>query len=240
MRGALPPPRTLAGDRATGAALASILKSPIAEGQVSTVEMGKMLRPTRPNTGRRYALEQDAVLKYQIKTQNIAWGLRQEMGYPLFAPANDCTAFAGGGIADLAKGMEIAVLATQMRKDVIYLGWRTVADAAPARFAVALREMLQVDWIDGLFPHAADDTAPIVLVSSGRDEHIAVGPRGLLERRAGKPRALRVGKARAMRRIRPAASTMADRLAENNVFLPRGDAWREPPASPGETIIRFG
>ncbi len=185
-------------------------------------------------------MEQDAVLKYQIKTQNIAWALRQEMGYPLFAPANECTAFAGGGIADLAKGMEVAVLATQMRKDVIYLGWRTVADAAPASFAVALREMLQVDWIDGVFPYAGDDTAPIVLVSTRRDEHIAVGPRGLLERRAGKPRALGTGKARAMRRIRRAAGTMADRLADNNVFLPRGDPWREPPASPRETIIRFG
>lgn len=185
-------------------------------------------------------MEQDAVRKYQIKTQNIAWALRQQMGYPLYAPANDCTAFAGGGLADLAKGMEIAVLAKQMRKDVIYLGWRTVADAAPTIFAVALREMLQVDWIDGLLPHAADDTAPIMLVSTRRDEHIAVGPRGFLERRAGKPGALGTGKARAMRRIRCAAATMADRLADNNVFLPRGAAWREPSPSSSETIIRFG
>ena len=73
-------------------------------------------------------MKHDAVLNYQIKTQNIAWGLRQEMGYPLFAPTNDCTAFAGGGLADLAKGMEIAVLAAQMRKDVIYLGWQDVAN----------------------------------------------------------------------------------------------------------------
>lgn len=185
-------------------------------------------------------MKQDAVLNYQIKTQNIAWGLRQEMGYPLFAPTNDCTAFAGGGHADLAKGMEIAVLAIQMRKDVIYLGWQDVADAAPSTFAVALREMLQVDWVDGLFPFAADDTAPIVLVSTKRDEHIAVGLRGLLERRPGKPGALGKGKARAMRRIRRAAATMRNELAENNVWLPRGDPWREPPASERETIIRFG
>lgn len=184
-------------------------------------------------------MEQDAVLNYQIKNQNIAWGLRQQMGYPLPAPANDCTAFAGGGLADLAKGMEIAVLATQMRKDVIYLGWRTVADAAPATFSVALREILQVDWIHGLIPYASDDIAPVLLVTTRREEHIAVEPRGLLERRPGKPGALGTGKARAMRRIRRAAATMADRLADNNVFMLRGEAWREPPTSSGETIIRF-
>jgi hypothetical protein len=98
-----------------------------------------------------------------------------------------------------------------------------------------------LDGQEGLrFPYAADDSSPIMLVSTRRDEHILVGPRGLLERRPGKPGSLGTGKARAMRRIRRAAATMADRLADNNVFLPRGDAWREPPASSGDTIIRFG
>lgn len=185
-------------------------------------------------------MSHDRVYEYQLRNQKFAWGLRQQMGYPLFAPANDCTAFAGGGIADFALGMEIAVLATQMRKDIVHLGWRDVADAEPTTFAVALREMVQVDWLDGLFPFAEDDMAPIVLVSTRRDKNIAVGPRGLLERRSGKPKALGKGKARAMRRIRRAAAAMSDQLADAHVFLNRGEAWREPPASSHDTIVRFG
>lgn len=185
-------------------------------------------------------MKQDYVLKYQIRMQNFAWGLRQQMGYPLFAPANDCTAFAGGGHADFAKGMEIACLASQMRKDVVYLGWTGVADAAPTTFAVAIREMLQVDWLDRMVPWAADDVSPILLASTRHDEHVVVGSRGLLERRSGKPaKALGKGRKLAMQRIRRAAATMGERLAANNVLLAPGEAWREPPALSGDTVVRF-
>lgn len=185
-------------------------------------------------------MAQATVLKYQIKMQNFAWGLRQQMGYPLFAPANDCTAFAGGGLADFAKGMEVACLATQMRKDIVYLGWTDPADAAPTTFAVAIREMLQVDWLDRMVPWAADDISPILLVSIQHDEHVVVGSRGLLERPTGKP-AKELGKGRklAMQRIRRAAATMGDHLAANNVLLAPGEAWREPSTPSGDAVVRF-
>jgi len=182
----------------------------------------------------------DTVLKYRIKMQNFAWGLRQQMGYPLFAPANDCTAFAGGGLADFAKGMEVACLANQMRKDVVYLGWSAPADAAPTTFAVAIREMLQVAWLDSMVPWAADDILPILLVSIRHDQHVVVGSRGLLERRSGTPaNALGRGRKLAMQRIRRAAATMGDHLAANNVLLAPGEAWREPPTASGDTVVRF-
>lgn len=186
-------------------------------------------------------MSHDAYLGHQVRNQNFAWGLRQEMGYPLFAPANDCTAFAGGAVPDIAYSMEICCIASAMRKDIIYLGWSHVDDAEPSGIAVALRDMLHVDWIDRLFPWAADAASPIVLVSTRRDEHIAVGARGLLEQRVGKPaKALGKGKRLAMQRIRRAAATMGDELAANNIHLPRGSEWQEPPRSSGETIVRFG
>lgn len=186
-------------------------------------------------------MSHDTYLGHQVRNQNFAWGLRQEMGYPLFAPANDCTAFAGGAVPDIAYSMEICCIASAMRKDIVYLGWSNVDDVEPSGIAVALRHMLHVDWIDRLLPWAADVASPIVLVSTRRDEHIAVGARGLLEQRVGKPaKALRKGKRLAMQRIRRAAATMGDTLAEGNVFLPRGSEWRDPPRSSGETVVRFG
>lgn len=175
-----------------------------------------------------------------LKTQKYCLAVRQQLGYPLFKPAIDCTAFASGGIADFAKGMEIAVLAETMRKDFVYTGWDDFSDKEPARIGVAIREMLHVDWIDLCFLWAADDTAPLVIVPTRRDEHIIVGERGLLERRAGRPaKALGKGKKLAAARVLRAAATMGDDLLESNLFVPPGGTWQEPVAAPVETIVRF-
>lgn len=176
-----------------------------------------------------------------LKTQKYCLAVRQQLGYPLFKPAIHCTAFASGGIADLAKGMEIAVLAETMRKDFVYTAWKDFSEKEPAQIGVALRAMLHVDWVDPCFLWAADDVAPLVIVPTRRDEHIVVGERGLLERRAGRPAtALGRGKKLAAVRVRRAAATMRDELLEGNVFVPRGGTWQEPAAATCETIVRFG
>lgn len=176
-----------------------------------------------------------------LKTQKYCLAVRQQLGYPLTKPANDCTAFASGGIADVAKGMEIAALAETMRKDFVYAGWTDFSNKEPAQISVAMREMLHVDWIDRCFLWAADDVAPLVIVPVRGDEHIIVGGRGLLERREGRPaKALGKGKKLAAARVRLAAATMRDELLESNVFVPRGGTWREPVAGTCDTIVRFG
>lgn len=176
-----------------------------------------------------------------LNTQNYCLAVRQQLGYPLFKPANDCTTFASGGIADITKGLEIAQLAETMRKDVVYTAWNDLADREPASIGVALREMLCVDWIDRCFLWAANDTAPLVIVPTRLHEHIIVGTRGFLERRPGRPaQNLGKGKKLALARVRRAAATMGDELLQGNVFVPTGGEWREPTMTACETIVRFG
>lgn len=174
-----------------------------------------------------------------LKHQNWMWAVRREMGWPPFKPCNDAIAFGAGRKMDLAVGVEIARLAQAMRKDLVYSGWPSTAAVEPDGYAIAYRELLAVDVVDRCFPFAADETGPMILVSTRADEHFAVGRRGFLERLSGKPKHLRRGRALALRRIRAAAAAMGDELAPTNVWVPAGAEWVEPPATL-ETVVRFG
>lgn len=173
-----------------------------------------------------------------LRHQNFMWGVRREMGWPLFRPVNDCLAFVSGRPMDIEVGLETARVAQVMRKDLIYAGWPSTVAVEPDAFAVIIRELLQVDVIDRCFPWAADETSAIVLVSTRVDESFAIGRRGLLERRPGKPKGLGKGRKLAAKRIRAAAAAMGDELVANNIWLPHGEAWVEPDA-PVETVVRF-
>jgi hypothetical protein len=174
-----------------------------------------------------------------IRHQKWMWAIRQEMGWPLFKPANDSLAFSSGRALDVEVGMELGRLATEMRKDIIYSSWANVHAEEPSGYTIVVRELLKTDVIDRCLPWAASESGPIIFISTRGDEMFAIGRRGLLERVAGKPKARAKGRALAMKRIRAAAAAMGDELASGNVHLPFGSPWVEPD-QPAETVVQFG
>ena len=173
-----------------------------------------------------------------LRHQNFMLAVRKEMGWPLFRPANDCLAFASGRPMDFEIGMDTARLAQAMRKDVIYSGWSNPTAVQPASFAVVIREVLSINIIDRVFPWAADENAPVALISTRANERYIIGQRGVLERAPGKPNHLAEGRKLAMSRIRATAAAMGDVFAENNVCVSPGGKWTEPEQEL-ETIVRF-
>lgn len=174
-----------------------------------------------------------------LRHQNFMLAVRREMGWPAFRPANDAIAFSSGRPMDLMVGSEVARIAEQMRKDVIYTGWASLVATAPVGFTVVYRELLTVDIVDRVVPFAANDDAPIIFVSTRADEHFAVDRRGSLARIPGKPKHIGAGRKLAMKRIRTTAATRGDDLLADNQFVPLGGDWVEP-GTPVETIVRFG
>lgn len=179
-------------------------------------------------------------METMLRHQQVMLSLRQEMGWPLSRPANDCIAFTSGRPADFEVGMELGRLSTMLGKDVIYSGWTNIRSAKPTGFTIAYREMLAVDIVDRVVPYAANDDAPVVLVSTRSDEFFAIDTRGSLVRVAGKPKRLGEGRKRAMRRIKVAAATMGDELLAGNRFMPWGAATIEADTPAVETLVRFG
>ena len=173
-----------------------------------------------------------------VHHQNFMLSVRQQMGWPSFRPANNCIGWSSGQDVDFEVGMEIARIAQMVGKDLIYTGWASTRAKDPTSFAVAYREMLNVDIVDRLVPYAVNDHAPIILVSTRADEFFAIDSRGSLVRMDGKPKGMRKGKALAMKRIKAAAATMRDELLANNAFVAPGAEWIEPEA-PLETIVQF-
>jgi hypothetical protein len=100
--------------------------------------------------------------------------------------------------------------------------------------------MLTVDFIDRVLPYAANDDAPILLVSTRSDEHFAIDRRGSLIRIPGKPKSLAAGRRLAMKRIKSAAKTMGDDLLTSNRHVAWGSTEIEPEAPIAECIVRFG
>ena len=174
-----------------------------------------------------------------LRHQNWMWALRRLMGWPPFKPVNDCIAWASGRTMDVGCGLELARLATAGRKDIVSSCWTNVGAAEPTGYIVALREMLSVDVVDRCVTYTADEEAPLLLVSTRRDEHFAIGSRGLIERREGKPADFGKGRKLAVKRIRATAATMGETLCAQNVCVPIGGEWIEPIVSPMETIVRF-
>jgi len=175
-----------------------------------------------------------------LRHQNTMLALRQEMGWPLTRPANDCLAFTSGRPTDIEVGMEIGRLSGMLGKDVIYSGWSSITAREPAGFTITYREMLTVEIVDRVIPFAANDDAPIVLVSTQGDEFFAIDTRGSLVRVAGKPRRLGEGRKRAMRRIKATAATMRGELLPGNRRMLWGAGTIEPDTASVETIVRFG
>ena len=173
-----------------------------------------------------------------LRHQNWMWALRRAMGWPTFKPINDCIAWASGRLMDIDLGLELARLATAGRKDMVFSCWANTTVAEPSDYIVALRELLSINVVDRCFAYAADETAPVMLVSTRRDEHFAIGSRGLIERREGKPAALGRGRKLAVRRIRAAAATMGDTLCADNLWVPTGGEWIDP-VTPSETVVHF-
>lgn len=171
--------------------------------------------------------------------QNLMLALRQAMGWPLFKPANDSIAFSAGREVDFETGMELARIAQMMGKDLVYSGWADTRVKDPTTFCVAYREMLTVDIVDRLVPFAANDDAPIILVSTKADEFFMIDKRGSLLRVEGKPKGIGKGRKLAMKRIKAAAAEMSDKPLTGNRFVPTGGDWIAP-AAPVETVVRFG
>lgn len=177
--------------------------------------------------------------KMLLRHQNWMWALRRLMGWPAFKPVNDSIAWASGRTMDVELGMELARLATAGRKDMVFSCWASVSAAEPVGYIVALRELLAVDIVDRCVAYAADEEAPLLLVSTRRNEHFAIGERGLLERHEGKPADLGKGRKLAVKRIRATAATMGDTLCAGNMWVPPGGDWVEPATVPTETVVRF-
>lgn len=175
-----------------------------------------------------------------VRHQNTMLALRQQMGWPLFKPANDCIAFTSGKPNDFEVGMELGRIAQMLGKDVIYSGWASVDATTPSGFTIAWRDMLAVDIVDRVFPYAANDQTPVVLVSIHADEHFAIDRRGSLVRVAGKPKSLGAGRRLAMKRIKAAAKGMGNELLSGNRHVTWGATEIEPEAPIGGTIVRFG
>ena len=178
-------------------------------------------------------------MEMTLRHQNFMLAVRREMGWPLFKPANDCIGFSSGQEMDFAVGTEIARIGQLLHKDVIYTGWASIKATQPTSFAIAYRELLTTDIVDRLVPYAANDQAPLILVSTRADEFFSIDRRGSLVRVPGKPKAIAKGRKLAMQRIKAAAAAMEDELMENNRFVPPGADWVEPEAETG-IVVRFG
>lgn len=175
-----------------------------------------------------------------LRHQKTMLALRQQMGWPAFKPANDCIAFTSGKTSDFEVGMELGRIAQMLGKDVIYSGWASVGATTPAGFTIAWRGLLTVDIIDRVLPYAANDQAPVVLVSTRRDEHFAIDQRGSLARMSGRPKSLGAGRRLAMKRIKAAAKTMGDELLTGNRHVPWGADTIAADIVPVEPVVRFG
>lgn len=174
-----------------------------------------------------------------LRHQNWMWALRRLMGWPAFKPINDSIAWSSGRTMDVELGVELARLATAGRKDMVFSCWANVSAAEPVGYIVALRELFAVEVVDRFVAYAADEKAPLLLVSTRRDEHVAIGSRGLLERREGKPADLGKGRKLAVKRIRTVAATMGDTLCADNMWVPKGGDWIEAAVPPMPTFVRF-
>jgi len=174
----------------------------------------------------------------QHRHQSFMLAVRQEMGWPLFKPANDAILFSAGRVMDPTLGIELARIAQVLRKDGVYSGWASETAREPDTFVIAWRGLMMVDVIDRCVPFAADEDAPILFVSTRADEMFAVDGRGSLARLPGKPKGIGKGRKLAMKRIRAAAAQMANAPLEGTIWVPTGGDIVEPDA-PLETIVRF-
>jgi len=176
-----------------------------------------------------------------LKLQNHALAVRRELGFPLYGTANQSAKFTAAGVADIARGLELSVMARDMSRDLVYFGWASLQDEQPVSIALAFREEHFVDWIDGCTLWAADHEVPLILVDEIGKQHFVRAARGAFERREGLPaKKLAAGKRLAMRRVRRTLAAMPWEVASDNVWMPRGASWADYEPQPKDgTCIRF-
>lgn len=174
----------------------------------------------------------------QIHHQNMMFAIRLQMGWPSHKPANDCIGFCSGRTMDVENAMEIARIAQMLGKDLIHSGWANARAKDPTSFTVAYRTMYAVDIVERLVPFAANDEAPLILVSTRSDEFFAIDHRGSLVRLPGKPTNIGKGRKLAMKRIKATAATLGSELLESNRLVKPGASVE--PEAPTDTIVRFG
>lgn len=170
-----------------------------------------------------------------LRWQRNAWALREEMGFPLTTMTDESVVWAGGGVADFEKGMEIARVAADLGRDVIYLGYRTAKAPQPVQVGLAYRDPALITWRPKLELWAADREAPVILVDRIEGERYERGERNVLIRRAGLPAVdLARGRRMAEDRVRRAAKLKSDNLDSGSYHVPHGASVAEhrPPASP--------
>lgn len=178
-------------------------------------------------------------LNYSLTSQNWMWAVRREMGWPAEKPACDSIAWAAGRLFDIELGLDLARHTQTLRKDIVYGGWPKADARAPFNYTVALRELMTVDLVTRLIPYAADETTPVVLVSTRSNEHFTIGSRGLLERHPGKPCGLARGRALATKRIRRTAASMGDEICPDNLWIRNGEDVVEPAPTAQGIVARF-
>lgn len=177
-------------------------------------------------------------MQMMLHHQNMMLAIRKEMGWPAFKPCNDAIAFCSGRPMDFESGTEIARIAQELGKDIVYSGWASTKATAPTGFCVGYRMMFSVDIVDKLVPYAANDDAPLLLVSTRADEYFVVDQRGTLQRKQGKPRNIGAGRKLAMKRIKATAAAMGSEMLDSNRFVATGAAIE--PEAPTDTVVRFG
>lgn len=198
---------------------------------MSIVRNGKAPAEGRHRQGMN---EMKEVIDTPLHRQTWMWALRLSMGWPPLTPACDSIAWVSGRPIDVETGLDCARLAAKQRQDIVYGSWGT-AGAEPLSYAVIVREILTIDVVDRCLPWAADEFAPLILVSTKSDESIAIDARGLLHRHAGKPEKLAAGRRLAAKRIRTLAASLRDRV-DLQAWASRHEAAPEAMHSP---MVRF-
>ncbi len=178
-------------------------------------------------------------LKNLILQQNLVLGLRQQIGYPLYAPSRHTMAFSSGRPVDLVRRMEMSVAAEDMQRDIVYVAFKSLNSQYCVSISLAIRERNYVDWVSNVVAWAKDETSDIVLVDRPGNQHFVLNERCQLERREGLPTAhLTAGRKLASERIRAAAAALPQELQDHNQLVPP-TGWAHRVAIRQENLVGF-
>lgn len=95
-------------------------------------------------------------------------------------------------------------------------------DDAPQGIGLALREANGVRWIAPCHLWARDGCAPLAIAPVTGDHHYALGQRGWIEKRTGRPAKPDAGRRRATARIARTAAMLGHVLQDDNRLVVRG------------------
>lgn len=172
-------------------------------------------------------------INHSIDTMQ-AWthGLRVAMGYPACAPVANPVAFASGGHKDLIEALEIASIAEQTGRDIVYVEFGLPIANGPINVALATRATFHVEWHPDVRLYAASDDAPIELLTNMH--RWSIGSRSMLTASALPPRnRVKRGIERANRRWRDVTERVHGVTLTGSLFVPAGGRYAD--AVPTET-----